>query len=177
MNPYQYSPLQKDRNEFRLVRLQPGPEIAEIKIEIFHAARTATYEALSYAWGDPERTEFAIVCASTEKIQTSPLSKLAAYLKPSARNNEPSVPLTTIGLTHNLAVALRHLRYRRFSRVLWIDAICIYADRYQRKYYRNLRFGPLFSEGFRSASRINIPPLSAFAPPYLFFASNNISLL
>ncbi|PMD64693.1 uncharacterized protein K444DRAFT_204241 [Hyaloscypha bicolor E] len=28
------------------------------------------------------------------------------------------------------------------------DAVCLYVNRYQRKCYRNLRFGPLFSEGF-----------------------------
>jgi hypothetical protein len=32
-----------------------------------------------------------------------------------------------------------------------VDVVCLYVDRYQRKYHRNLRFGPLFSEGFRFA--------------------------
>lgn len=36
--------------------------------------------------------------------------------------------------------------------LLWIDALCIYLDRYRMKDCRNLRFGPLFSEGFRFAS-------------------------
>jgi hypothetical protein len=30
-----------------------------------------------------------------------------------------------------------------------VDIVCLYVDRYQRKYHGNLRFRSLFSEGFR----------------------------
>jgi hypothetical protein len=30
---------------------------------------------------------------------------------------------------------------------LWVDALCIYPDRYRSKYFRKLRFEPLFCEG------------------------------
>jgi hypothetical protein len=39
-----------------------------------------------------------------------------------------------------------------------VNRPCLYFDRYQTEYCRNLRFGPLFSEGFRFASRINKSP-------------------
>jgi hypothetical protein len=52
----------------------------------------------------------------------------------------------TVG--ENLAAALDCLRSSLVDKV-WIDAVCIYLDRYGMKYPRNLCFGPLFSEGFR----------------------------
>ncbi|CZR68124.1 uncharacterized protein PAC_18023 [Phialocephala subalpina] len=48
-------------------------------------------------------------------------------------------------VTSNLATALPFLRVDRI-RTIWIDAICIYFDRYRTEYLRNLRFGPLFPE-------------------------------
>ena len=59
--------------------------------------------------------------------------------------------------------ALLAFRSLKPSFPIWIDALCLYFDRYQTEYLRNLRFGPLFSEGFHFASRINS---SAFASPY-----------
>ena len=47
----------------------------------------------------------------------------------------------------NLYEALVHIRLARHC-ILWIDAICTYVNRYQRKCHRNLRFGPLFSASF-----------------------------
>src|SRR5450756_2547338 len=104
MSQYQYSPLRKDRNEFRLVRLLPGPISAEVEIEIVHAPKSSKYEALSYVWGPPERTDVALV-----RKPVKALSKLVHYVKRCNRD-EHSKPSTTIGITHNLAVALRHLR-------------------------------------------------------------------
>jgi hypothetical protein len=110
MDPYQYSPLREDRSEFGLVRLLPGPAPADIEIEIIHAPRSAKYEALSYAWGNPERTDVALVQARLMAAKpVKPLSKLAHYLRLSSRK-APSSSSTTIGITHNLAIASRHLR-------------------------------------------------------------------
>ena len=53
------------------------------------------YEALSYAWGDPRKQRKIFVDSKA------------------------------LWITHNLDVALRHLRYRDGWRVLWIDDICI----------------------------------------------------
>jgi Heterokaryon incompatibility protein (HET) len=127
MNPYQYSPLRKDRDEFRLIRLVPGPTSAEIEIEIFHAPRSSSYEALSYVWGPPERTHVALV--------HGPVTK---------RNEDPSFR-TTIGITHSLAVAFSHLRDPTKPRVLWIDAICINQDDSAERSAEVLEMGSIYS--------------------------------
>ena len=54
-------------------------------------------------------------------------------------------------VTENLGRALPYLRLRDQPRVLWIDAICPYVDQHEAENHQNLRFGPLFSEGFRFA--------------------------
>jgi len=146
MDPYQYSPLREDRSEFRLVRLLPGPAPADIEIEIIHVPRSAKYEALSYAWGNPERTDVALVQARlTAAKPVKPLSKLAHYLRLSSRKT-PSSSSTTIGITHNLAIALRHLRYEETPRVFfWIDALCINQDNVVERSVEVLDMGSIYT--------------------------------
>ncbi|PMD28507.1 HET-domain-containing protein, partial [Hyaloscypha hepaticicola] len=95
---YQYRPLEKGRC-IRLLRLEPGDAAAAQKISIFHADldQQATYEALSYTWGDPDDTTL-ISC--TEEG-------------------------STLAVTRNCEAALRSLRLEYEERTLWIDAICI----------------------------------------------------
>jgi len=145
MKPFQYSPLREDRSEFRLVRLWPGPASAEIEIEIFHAARSSSYEALSYAWGNPERTNEAIVRTSIEwNEESESLSKLSEDVK-LPTGSEPSLSSTTIGITHNLAIALTHLRYEKSPRVLWIDALCINQDDLLERSVEVLDMGSIYT--------------------------------
>jgi hypothetical protein len=61
-----------------------------------------------------------------------------------------------IEVRQDLFTAFWHLRSESETKVLWINAIYIYFNRYRAEYHGNLTFGPLFSEGFRFASRINI---------------------
>jgi hypothetical protein len=61
------------------------------------------FEALSYVWGSIDNTE-------TLFVRNPPLTSSSAG---------------EIQVTENLAIALRHLRYEKSSRVLWIDAVCI----------------------------------------------------
>lgn len=139
MSQYQYSPLRKDRDEFRLLSLLPGPITDEIEIEIFHAPRDSKYEALSYVWGPPERTDVALV-----RKAAKPLSKPVGYL-PSSKQTQNSKPSDTIGITHNLAVALRDLRDPANLRVLWIDAICINQDDPIERSEEVLEMGSVFN--------------------------------
>ncbi|PMD32427.1 hypothetical protein L207DRAFT_440454, partial [Hyaloscypha variabilis F] len=67
-------------------------------------------------------------------------------------------------VTRNLYSALRHLRHTDRFRTLWINAICLYIDRYQTKYYRSLKFGSLLSEGLRFALVIYL--LLSILPAY-----------
>ncbi len=114
---------------------------ADIEIEIFHTERSAEYEALSYVWGPPERSDIALV--SKPAISPKPLSQLFARLRTGAR------PRTTLGITHNLAVALHHLRHSKKPRVLWIDAICIDQDDTAERSAEVLEMGSIYSHANR----------------------------
>ena len=97
--PYQYTPLNDDLKEIRLLTLHQGSFKADIHISIHTVPLTPdnppTYEALSYVWGSLE----------------NPI--------------DIHVGVQTLAVTQNLAEALPYLRYRDRPRVLWIDAICV----------------------------------------------------
>lgn len=141
MNQYRYSPLQKDRSVFRLLSLLPGPTSADIEMEIFHVKRSSKpkYEALSYVWGPPERTDVALV-----REPVKPQSQVMEYLGLQKRK-EDSESTAAIGLTRNLAVALRHLRHPGKPKVLWIDALCINQDDLPERGAEVLEMGSIFS--------------------------------
>jgi hypothetical protein len=134
-----YEKFQPSSRLVRLLVLASGLGSSPIacKLKTYPVDRMPKYQALSYAWGDPTQEGTIIV------------------------NDRP------FAVARNLLEASQSLRHGQALVTLWIDAICLYVDRYQRKYHRNLRFGPLFSEGFRLARRIRI--LSVFVSPYLFF--------
>ncbi|OCL10920.1 HET-domain-containing protein [Glonium stellatum] len=112
---FQYDPLPaNDPRMLRVLDILPGkktdPLVCTLKLESSlpddnrEAKSTpsspatfepATYEALSYVWGDPTRSRQIILngCA--------------------------------FGVTQNLEAALRHLRREDVERRLWVDAICI----------------------------------------------------
>ncbi|KAK3386134.1 heterokaryon incompatibility protein-domain-containing protein [Podospora didyma] len=112
---YSYKPLRP--REIRLFELWPGSGTQPLKGQLIHHPRGdtasaaawfrekfpgASYEALSYTWGDSIKT-----------------AKIKLY---------PSREATIsgdMGITDNLAAALRRLRLSDRERFLWIDAICI----------------------------------------------------
>src|SRR5271155_4455834 len=82
----------------RLLRLEPrGDHNDPLRVNLvtFALETSPKHEALSYVWGDPDRTE-PIEC-----------------------NGEP------FKVTENLFSALSHLHYRDRIRLLWVDAVCI----------------------------------------------------
>ena len=97
--PYQYTSLNDDLKEIRLLTLHEGDFKADIQISINTVSlfpdSPPTYEALSYVWGSQE----------------NPI--------------DIHIGFQTLALTRNLAEALPYLRYRDKPRVLWIDAICV----------------------------------------------------
>ncbi|KAM3084679.1 hypothetical protein ACMFMG_003140 [Clarireedia jacksonii] len=102
MSSYPYSLLPPDSNSIRLLRLLPNEdEAAPIHCELRNyslqrlSLRTHLYEALSYVWGDLDKT-------------------LSIY-----------VDKNQFQVTVNLYTALLHLRDYSFERVIWVDAICI----------------------------------------------------
>jgi Heterokaryon incompatibility protein (HET) len=103
MRFYKYEPLK--RNEIRLIELK-GSSIWSDPIELIHIrhvslnnASQVSFEALSYAWGDPTGRH-PLYCGD------------GSYLM----------------ITESLFSALRNLRQRNRSRLLWVDAVCINQD-------------------------------------------------
>ena len=106
--------LNLKRREIRLLVLHPGLRDEPISCSTFIASldQLPAYEALSYVWGKPDA------------LQTS------ADLNLSLVNNQEhwssiKVDGSKFMVSENLAAAMRALRFREDSRVLWIDSICI----------------------------------------------------
>lgn len=84
----------------RLLSIQPGAFAEDIHIDLhpveLNPETPIEYEALSYTWGT---TKSGILFLGESK--------------------------STLQITDNLALALRHLRYPTERRTMWIDAVCI----------------------------------------------------
>jgi hypothetical protein len=117
--PMQYAPLSFLKNEFRLITIQ-----------------------LCEDFSDP-------ICLSLGIYHLEQPSYQALFY--TWGNPEATVPVEINGcelqVTTNLADALRQLRGKRVE-LMWIDALCIYQDRYRSKCCRNLRFEAQFCEGW-----------------------------
>lgn len=102
MVPYQYSPLNEETNEIRLLTLFSENSSPEIRILIYKTPLTfdnpSVFEALSYTWGS---------------------SRDLVNIKVGLSGAD------TLAITKNLFVPLPYLRYKDRPRDLWIDAICI----------------------------------------------------
>jgi len=94
---YQYTPLNPQSREIRLVRLHPGSRQVPLECDMILAdLETApTYDALSYTWGDSTRSQ-------------------NIYL------DGHQFPIG-----ENLSSALRGLRLLEKEKIFWIDAISI----------------------------------------------------
>jgi Heterokaryon incompatibility protein (HET) len=142
---YSYEAL--EGSDIRIATLKPGAAADPISISLRHVGPQdePKYKALSYTWGDP-KDECSLQCGGAQ-----------------------------LTVTKNLYSALVHLRDERNPRNFWIDAVCIYQDRYRTKCCRNLRFEPQFCEGIgfaHLACRIGkFTHNSAFASPCPFFVS------
>lgn len=113
----QYSPLDTQKSEIRVVTLLPGKPRDAIRCTLSTVSLDSAPEftALSYAWGDPDKT------------------------KPITVDNEP------FDVTVNLELGLRAIRKRWRRRVLWVDAICINQKDVQEKNVQVPQMGRLFS--------------------------------
>lgn len=92
-----YCPLNQQKNEIRLLVLQPGVgwDPLHATLATCHLSRCPAFEALSYAWGNPEPIQPVFING------------------------------TRVMVTYNLDIALRNLRDAQSRRILWIDALCI----------------------------------------------------
>lgn len=80
---------------------------------------TPSYEALSYVWGSANQPSYA-------NVSTSQRSGI-------------------ISITRNLDVALRHLRYKKKPRYLWVDALCINQANIKEKDIQVTKMGTIFA--------------------------------
>ena len=98
---YRYSSLSPGDGSIRLLRLKPNrDETAVIECELLDYALesgkgTHLYEALSYVWGNPDKTVPILIGEHCFKV------------------------------TKNLHAALLRLRNHYFERIIWVDAVCI----------------------------------------------------
>lgn len=102
MGSFSYEPLGDVRN-IRVVYIEPALAASDpisCSLEIVHldAKPPPCYEALSYVWGSPRGT-IPISCDGKSLL-----------------------------VTPNLLEALRRIRHFRYTRLLWVDAICINQD-------------------------------------------------
>ncbi|KAG4437810.1 hypothetical protein IFR05_006697 [Cadophora sp. M221] len=146
MPTYKYNSLRADRNEIRLIRLYPGQSYHSISVSIIHvdASLNPSYEALSYAWGDPARSEKIVVRGHS---QGSGSSGTTEY--PGAPTADGRLTLTTLSISRNLEIALRHLRPSKDVRTLWIDAISINQDNIEERSEEVAKMGSLYSNASR----------------------------
>jgi Heterokaryon incompatibility protein (HET) len=102
MRPYHHKPL--EANHIRLIKLQPSSRTGRHLVALIEAVSLSiadgTYEALSYAWGDPTYKPCRLLCGDG----------------------------SFLSISTNLYQALRSLRNEKETRLLWVDSVCIYQD-------------------------------------------------
>jgi hypothetical protein len=96
--PFQYPPVDNNKNEIRLLDLGPGKSVDVFQCTLYTVSldNPPPYEALSYTWGPREQSSTIIL-------------------------NENG----HLDITRNLDEALVYLRSETQKRTLWIDALCI----------------------------------------------------
>lgn len=107
-----YAPLDRTSREIRLLLLQSSKGNGETPIQCkligVDIDNAPEFTALSYVWGNAKSRELIEV------------------------NGNP------FAVTTHLGKILRHLRRDSADIFIWVDAICIYQDRYRGKCCRNL---------------------------------------
>jgi hypothetical protein len=97
-----YRPLDSAGHEIRLLRLLPSEDFDSLlSCELDYGYLdnvSGSYEALTYFWGEPDRSQLISIDGQEAKI------------------------------TKNLETALRYLRLPTEQRTLWVDALCINQD-------------------------------------------------
>lgn len=94
------------------------------------------YEALSYVWGSTENPSYVVIQgAITTRSPHSTISGGEAG--------------DIVVITKNLDFALRHFRYEKAHRVLWIDALCIDQESKEEKNRQVAVMGKIYTRADR----------------------------
>ncbi|PMD26755.1 HET-domain-containing protein, partial [Hyaloscypha hepaticicola] len=118
-----YNPL-LEKDEIRLLRLEPGVGSAQVKFSLFHArlGKSPTYDAVSYMWGHddgPGKPKTALSATGGRRA---------------------------IQIQENLGNALRHLRLKDKARTLWVDAICVDQANDDERGHQIAQMGKIYSQ-------------------------------
>ena len=123
---FPYSPLDQSRNEVRLLQLgsHAGDKdnddvLPYCSLRVVSLDENPTYEALSYTWGDGSDLRCIIL-------------DLHLFL-----------------VTRNLELAIRQLRKRSTSDLLWVDAICINQNNDEERSQQVLKMGNIYANATR----------------------------
>lgn len=124
LEPFEYQPL-PDASHFRVLALEPGTadELLSCKLQVVSAqnARHSEYEALSYAWGNNDKS-----------------------LKPFI-----SCHGKCLRLTSSLRSALHHIRSEKKVTKLWVDQICINQEDLEERSQQVPLMGSIYSAAKR----------------------------
>ncbi|KAF2122051.1 heterokaryon incompatibility protein-domain-containing protein [Lophiotrema nucula] len=96
-----YKPLDESKDEIRLLLVKPAKRLADpiqCKMKIEPLKKRPKYGALSYVWGDPQKSKHIFI----NSVQ--------------------------VGVAENLFSALQNLRLPSKILTIWIDAVCIDQD-------------------------------------------------
>ncbi|KAH8590536.1 heterokaryon incompatibility protein-domain-containing protein [Bisporella sp. PMI_857] len=108
-----YGKLDRESQDIRLLILQPGSWEDPVCCELIQSSLKGSppkFEALSYCWGD-----------MTDSRSINLIHKRAeAFSRVKGPDRTQAFTITS-----NLYDALKHLRYEKQSRTLWVDLICI----------------------------------------------------
>ena len=109
----------------RLITLRPGvlEDDLECTIDTASLDLNPEYEAVSYVWGATECPGY-VICKTPENGGKFS-SILSGIFRPRAGSVESNASDSFVTISSNLESALRRIRQRDSSVVLWIDQICI----------------------------------------------------
>ncbi|PVH86507.1 HET-domain-containing protein [Cadophora sp. DSE1049] len=108
--------------EFRILILAPGSGSEPLRCHLKHAilSDNPKYDAISYAWGDPNKPR-VIIC------------------------EDCSIPIT-----ESLFTALQHLRHEHEEIAIWADAVCIHQSSDIEKNHQLALMGMIYSRAART---------------------------
>jgi hypothetical protein len=126
MSSYIYSLLSPEGDNIRLLRLLPNKDkAAPLQCELCNYSlqklgpQTHLYEALSYVWGNQDKTR--------------PIH----------------VDGVTFPVTVNLYAALSRLRDYSFERIIWVDAVCINQENLEERKQQVQLMAKIYSKAHR----------------------------
>ncbi|KAF9494027.1 hypothetical protein BDN71DRAFT_1020537 [Pleurotus eryngii] len=119
---YSQVPLDKTRNQIRLLSLHPGRQSSSIRctLRVSSLDDNLRFTALSYTWGEPIRR-------STSLWSFRGIFQYLRGLWWSLFRGDTLVNVNgePFYLKYNLGSALQSLRHEEEEKVLWVDALCI----------------------------------------------------